>query len=194
MHRRQAIGRLAAAAAALPMLPALRPDELFALGEHAHERIARRLAYAPVALDAHEFSTVTTMTELILPETDTPGATSAGVNRFIDLLVGEWFDDVERASFHAGLADLDARSRTAFGSDFVDGSPAQQTALLEQLEAETVALRESDAERAETLFFHQMKWLTLFGYYTSEPGATQELKWVAMPGAYRGCEPIEARP
>lgn len=194
MHRREALGRLATTAAALPVLSALRPDELFALGERAHERIARRLAYAPVALDAHEFNTVTQVTELILPETDTAGATSAGVNRFIDLVVGEWFDDAERTSFRAGLADLDARSRTAFGSDFVDGSAAQQTALLEQLEAETVALRASDAERAETLFFHRMKWLTLFGYYTSEPGATQELNWVAIPGAYRGCEPIEARP
>lgn len=194
MHRREALGRLAAAAAGLPVLSALRPDELFALGERAHERIAQGREYAPVTLDAHEFSTVTTVSELILPETDTPGATSAGVNRFIDLIVGEWFDDAERTGFHAGLADLDARSRTAFGSDFVDGSAPQQTALLEQLDAEVVALRESDPERAEKLFFHQMKRLTLFGYYTSEPGMTHELNWIATPGAYRGCEPIEARP
>ncbi|MGH7577418.1 MAG: gluconate 2-dehydrogenase subunit 3 family protein [Longimicrobiales bacterium] len=194
MHRREALGRLAATAAAVPVLAALRPDELFGLGGRVHERIAQGQAYAPIALGPHQFQTVTEVSELILPETDTPGATSAGVNRFIDLIVDEWFDDAERASFLAGLADLDARSRTAFGGDFIEGSGEQQTALLAQLDAEMAALRASEPERAETLFFHRVKWLTLFGYYTSEPGATQELNWVAMPGAYRGCEPIVARP
>ncbi|PAP75421.1 gluconate 2-dehydrogenase subunit 3 family protein [Rubrivirga marina] len=32
--------------------------------------------------------------------------------------------------------------------------------------------------------YRQLKELTLAGYYTSEPGATQELQWLAAPGRY----------
>lgn len=190
MHRREVLGKLAVAAAAWPVLRGLRPDELLALGERTHERLAERWAYQPVALDAHEFRTASVVAELIIPETETPGATSAGVDRFIDLMVAEWFDDGERAAFRAGLSDLDARSRAAFGSNFVAGSSAQQTSLLERLEADSLELREADPARAENLFFPRMKWLTLLGYYTSERGATEEHHWVAIPGAYRGCEPF----
>jgi hypothetical protein len=32
-----------------------------------------------------------------------------------------------------------------------------------------------------------MKELTLLGYYTSEAGATRELRYDAVPGRYDGC-------
>jgi hypothetical protein len=35
-----------------------------------------------------------------------------------------------------------------------------------------------------------MKELTLVGYYTSEPGATQELRHEKVPGRYQGCVPL----
>jgi len=34
------------------------------------------------------------------------------------------------------------------------------------------------------------KELTLLGFFTSEPGATQVLQYVAVPGAYKGCVPL----
>jgi hypothetical protein len=35
-----------------------------------------------------------------------------------------------------------------------------------------------------------MKELTLVGYYTSEPGATQELRHEPVPGRYQACVPL----
>jgi hypothetical protein len=32
-----------------------------------------------------------------------------------------------------------------------------------------------------------MKQLTLFGYFTSKEGATQALRYKAVPGKYEGC-------
>ena len=36
-----------------------------------------------------------------------------------------------------------------------------------------------------------LKELTLVGYYTSEVGATQELRYERAPGRYDGCMPYE---
>ena len=36
-------------------------------------------------------------------------------------------------------------------------------------------------------YFTMMKQLTLFGYFTSKEGATQALRYIAVPGKYEGC-------
>jgi gluconate 2-dehydrogenase gamma chain len=50
---------------------------------------------------------------------------------------------------------------------------------------------EARQQRAAVPFFHMIKELTLVGYYTSEAGATQELRHEPVPGRYEGCVPFE---
>ena len=40
-------------------------------------------------------------------------------------------------------------------------------------------------------YFGMMKQLTLWGYFTSKPGATQALRYIAVPGRYEGCIPYK---
>ncbi|AEI49888.1 gluconate 2-dehydrogenase subunit 3 family protein [Runella slithyformis] len=42
-----------------------------------------------------------------------------------------------------------------------------------------------------TPFWRLMKELTLFGYFTSEQGATKALDYVPIPGRYDGCIPLK---
>jgi gluconate 2-dehydrogenase gamma chain len=39
-------------------------------------------------------------------------------------------------------------------------------------------------------FILTVKELTMLGYFTSEPGATQVLQYSPVPGAYKGCVPV----
>ncbi len=138
---------------------------------------------------------VTVMAELIIPETDTPGAKAARVNEFIDVMLTEWFTDEERSSFRKGLAELDGDE-----TPFVEHDPAEQVALLERAEEAALAEQEERATSrslvatsdspADQPFFSVMKWLTLWGYYTSEIRMEQELGHVVFPGSYEGCTPI----
>jgi len=50
---------------------------------------------------------VETMSELIIPATDTPGAKGARVSEFIDLILSDWSDDADKKIFLDGLADVD---------------------------------------------------------------------------------------
>ena len=42
-----------------------------------------------------------------------------------------------------------------------------------------------------TPFWRLLKELTLFGYFTSEQGATQALEYVPIPGRYDACIPLK---
>src|SRR5579862_6279347 len=68
-------------------------------------------------LNPHQDATVKAMAELILPRTDTPGAMDAGASAFIDLILTEWYDEVQRNVFLDGLAKVDSRSQALFAKD-----------------------------------------------------------------------------
>jgi len=182
MNRRELL-RVLGASALLPALPDRSAERLGAAGRRVHARARSR---GLQVLDPHQSETVATIAELIIPTTDTPGARAAQVHRFIDLLLAEWVTDDERASFLKGLADVDARARTAFGVDFLAATDAQRGTILTQLDAEAQPQHGAERDRRPA-FFQQLKWLTVFGYCTSEVGATAELHYEVIPGSYDGC-------
>lgn len=187
MDRRAALRLLGASAAALAI-----PEELAALGRSLHSGLA--LGADLKTLNPHQNATVIALTDLILPATDTPGAKAARVNEFIDVLLTDWFDPADRDRFLAGLADVDARAKAAFGKEFVDGTPEQQTGVVQELDDEATrwkASPESSHGGGPNPFSRDLKWLTLFGYYTSEIGAVQEQHFEIIPNRYDPCAPVQ---
>jgi gluconate 2-dehydrogenase gamma chain len=88
-------------------------------------------------LSSPQSELVATIAEHILPATDTPGARAAGVDRFVDLILTDYYKSAERDRFLAGLATLDTRSQKANGKTFLASTPAQQVALLQAMDAES---------------------------------------------------------
>jgi hypothetical protein len=128
--------------------------------------------------------------ETIIPTTATPGAKAAGVGAFISMMVTDCYDDAHQAIFYSGLVQLEAACRALHGRNFLDCTPAERTALLAQLDG---AARQHHAqhpgEDAPPHYFRLLKQLTLLGYFTSEIGCTQALRYVEVPGDFRGSEP-----
>lgn len=187
--RRRDVLRAVAAGLAVPTIDALTPKSMWATARAIHHRIRGQQDEALLVLTEHQNAMVSTLAELIIPETDTPGAAAAQVNRFVDVMLAEWVEDDAREAFLRGLEALDARSVDTFGAPFLELAHGQQTVLLHGLDAELAALRQANLPTDEH-FFQQMKWLTLYGYYTSEVGATQELQQVIAPGRYDPCGPV----
>lgn len=185
MKRRSLVVAAAGAMAALPLLP---PDV------QAFTRAVRaRMGSGLRTLDPHQHATVATVADLIIPATDTPPASAGNVAGFVDVVLSDWYADDDRAAFLAGLADLDTRSHTAFGKDFVEGSPAQQTALLHELDDETSRWNDSPSKtRGPEPFFHRIKWLTVYGYYSSEAGLVKDQRFEMIPGKYVPCAPADS--
>jgi hypothetical protein len=146
--------------------------------------------WSPTILSAEQNEMVDTIAEIIIPATDTPGASEANVNRFIDAMVGESYLEEDRKRFMSGLENVNARCKKQYGSSFVDCSAEQQRSLVAALDDETFG-EDASFDRENPPFFRMMKELVIVGYYTSEIGASQELKTNAVPGYYDGDVPYK---
>lgn len=163
--------------ATLPFLGSLSLDELLEVGRRAHARAA---GHAPRALTAAQHAIVEAAAERIIPRTNTPGATDARVADFVDVMLADWYDPRERDRFIAGLNELDERARGETGQRFVRSGATQQTRLLETIDR---------SPRDNDHWFSTLKFLTVWGYYTSRAGVVDELRTELTPGRYDGNAP-----
>ncbi|MCJ7466446.1 MAG: gluconate 2-dehydrogenase subunit 3 family protein [Maribacter sp.] len=126
--------------------------------------------------------------ETILPETArSPGAKAAHIGQFMCDIVTDCYEKKEQDIFVAGLALLQQSAKNKYEKDFMGLDPSQKHDLLAQIDAE---VREKNY-RNEPHYFQMMKELTLWGYFTSQPGATMALRYNPIPGKYLGCVPYE---
>ena len=201
----EAVGRRRAlqvigGAAALPFLP----TELFANPHlaHVHLHAPQPTSGEPqplAVLSEHQARTLDTIAERILPATDTPGAGDAAIPAFVDRLLDGWLPDAARDHLLAELDRFDARAREHHtgAAGFVDLEGPAQDELLTEAQDEALAERDGRAfsrnvnRLHEQPFFDLVKWLTLFGYYTSEAGMKSELGYRIVPGRWDPCVDIE---
>lgn len=172
----------------------------FALSEEQSRFLAANANYAAGKVDylsPEQRKIVAAMAETILPRTDTPGAIDAGVPRYLELMMADWLNDDERAVFDAGIAAMQTRIPEQYGKPFYALEQAQQQQILEAMEADAAdsdwysgARRPGDFA-SDAPFICQFKELTVYGFFTSEVGATQVLRYNAMPMYFDGDRPLE---
>lgn len=189
MQRRDVL-RLLASGTALQLTPL----KMLAFARTARALVAEQPS--PRILNPHQYATAKTMAELIIPRTDTPGATDVGVADFIDLILAEWCDDSERERFLKGFADVDARSQALFGGEFTSCTAIEQSQILIDLGQQMGGGDRSRRSRRATRsapspdFYPMFRRLTLTAYFTSEAGATKALNFEIIPDGYRGCDGV----
>ncbi len=101
---------------------------------------------------AAEARTVDAICEQIIPQDDSPGASEAGVVRFIDLQLTRHFRK-HREAYRRGVAGVEAAARERSHKSFADLPPDQQEEVLRQVQ-------EKDSE-----FFALVRVHTMQGYY-----------------------------
>ena len=140
--------------------------------------------YIPKFLGKHHFQMNKRLVDLIIPESDTPGALTANVHQFIDVMLDGWAAADTQLRFLDNFNNIDRRSMAMTGKTFADANRTQQIKLLEVLD------KESFSDNGTDIFFGEFKALVVFGYYSSEEGASVELRYDRIPGGYRDCIPF----
>ena len=128
-------------------------------------------------LDKNQLMLLRELGEIIIPTTDTPGAIAAGVHDFINHFAVYCASTEQQQGLIAVLKRID----TAGGKAFLLLDKDQQVELLTNMEQAKSGFTEQDRQG-----FKLLKSLVVFGYYTSEIGASQELAYLAIPGGYKG--------
>jgi hypothetical protein len=142
--------------------------------------------------------------ETILPETSTPGAKAARTGAFMALMVTDAYTEQAQHVFRAGVEQVDEACRRAHGVNFMTATAAQRLAVVEALDREQKTAMDarlpqptnrapapapaSDSDEPAH-FFRMMKELALLGYFTSEIGYTQAMRYRESPGRFDPCVP-----
>jgi hypothetical protein len=132
-------------------------------------------------LNPQQLALVRELGELIIPTTDTPGAIAAGVHDFINYQLVYCFTKEDQIRHIKNLDRIDTLAQQEFSKHFIAATREQQIDFLTRMEKPVAPFTSEDRN-----YFKQLKSLVVFGYYTSEIGATQELKFLPIPGGYKG--------
>tara|TARA_R110001583_G_scaffold43470_4_gene138337 strand:- start:1772 stop:2410 length:639 start_codon:yes stop_codon:yes gene_type:complete len=158
--------------------------------------ISVAMAYVPSSGDILTDGKVFSKTELMLlkqlcaiviPKTDTLGAAEVDVYGFIDNQLYHCSNKTEQEKAVEILTLINQTAEKSFSTLFIKLSADQQFQLLTELDRGE--LRFSQTQRES---FKALKQLICFGYYTSDVGATQELRYDPVPGRFKGSIPYKS--
>jgi len=162
MNRRDAIrqsGRWAGVAALWASLP---------------ERTWAALAL-PAGWSEADEKLLTLIGDTIIPASaNSPGAGSVGIGRFVIVQAADCFAAGAVEMLRRGLQEIEAEGLHQFSQTFSTLSVTQREKVLVAYEARAAGP------------WRLIKELTLLGYFTSEAGATQALRYLPVPGGYKG--------
>jgi hypothetical protein len=134
------------------------------------------------ALSTDQFALLEQVCEAIIPQTDTPGAIAAGVPAFLRQMLEEWGTPATRAEVAGVLEGIERHAWEKYGAAFLELPPDRRYQVVRGFDEERISRQEPA--------YQKFKYLVLVGYYQSEIGATQELRYELVPGAWRPCVPF----
>jgi len=146
--------------------------------------------WKPVFLSEEQGILVSEVAEIIIPKTDTPGAKDTGVPGFIDLMLKDVHSKEDQDRFLKGLQEFDEAAKKEYGDSFIDLDAKDQSAFVKKVHDAAVEAERAATPAPKRPFILMTKELTMLGFFTSEPGATQVLQYIAVPGSYKGCIPL----
>ena len=123
---------------------------------------------------------------IVIPKSDTLGAAEVNTHGFIDNQLFHCYEQREQEKMITLLALIDDVAKRQLSLPFFTLNDKQQYALLTELDQGI-----NNFDEQQRTDFKSLKQLICFGYYTSEVGASQELRYLAVPGGYKGSIPYK---
>ena len=113
------------------------------------------------------------LSETIIPaDSHSGGAKAAKVAEYIEQTIRESVDDNQKTLWREGLRLLESMSQHYNGKSLASATPEERFAILKVLSDNSQL-----TDLPEVQFFHELKRLTIRGYYTSKIGIHDELEY-----------------
>ena len=172
MNRRNYIKNLALLSSGLISLPAW-----------ADGWQAATLTLPPSLFAATEQEILTAVVDTIIPQGNSIGALSVGVDTFLQKLLADCYDGATQDNVKKQLNYLETQAQTSFGKSFTSADQPQRQELL-------LAMASDEKDKKD--FFNLMKSETIRGFNTSKEVLGDHLKYKVVPGHYKGCVEINS--
>jgi hypothetical protein len=136
-------------------------------------------AGSPQFYTDNELALVSQLTDLIIPETDTLGALAAGVPQLLDQLYRQWGSVVSQSLHRQGLKNIQLELNELTQQNFLTAPAEQQISALRYLDEQAFS-----GHKQQYIAYRHLKDLIARFYYSTEVGATQELRYQLVPGRW----------
>ena len=161
--------------------------------EYAHQAVKKEKAaapagkYAPKFFDAHQYETLNSLCDSIIPKDEkSGGAIEAGAPEFIDLITSE--NEEFQTKLGGGLLWLDSRCVDQYGKVYLECSPEQRKEILDLIAYRKNAKKDPSLSQG-VAFFALLRNFTCDGFYTSKIGIddlqyignTSRAEWPGCP-------------
>jgi gluconate 2-dehydrogenase subunit 3-like protein len=160
--------------------------------EYAHRMVlqekAKSGAYQPKFFTAHQYATLRSLCQTIIPPDDhSGGAIEAGAPEFIDLVTSE--NTEYQLTLGGGLMWLDSTCTDRYGKVYLDCAPAQQKEILDLIAYSENGVKDPRLSQG-TSFFAWLRKMTCDGFFTSEIGI-KDLQYIGntFRQDFPGCPP-----
>jgi len=186
VSRRAALKAIGAGIGTVAALPWMSDEGLLAFGRIQETNAAPQLK----VLSRSQFETLEVLVEAIIPADDrSPGAKQARVADYVDLLLSEADRELILLWF-GGLAALDVEATSRFRTPFARLGAGQVDAILQ-----TASRNELAPQTPLETFFVLAKQATIRGYYTSNIGIHEELRYKGNQflREFVGCQTVDGK-
>ncbi len=119
------------------------------------------------------------ISETIIPETDTVGAKSTEVSKFINKVFQDIYSEEEQTDFINALNMVNDKSKELMGDEFIKLSATDKANLINKV------------KNPKDKGFLSMYQMILFSYLTSEKGMQASYRYTPVPGKYVGDIPYK---
>jgi hypothetical protein len=143
-------------------------------------------------LTADHESLMASITETLLPTSDTPGAKELKLHEFVLRMMDDCYSPEEQKEFQAGLENFNSMAKKLADKSFMDMSADEKKTFLIQLEKkrnDDTSVKEE--EKSVLQFYGRTKGLAVRAYMNSEPVMTNLTYYKMVPGRFDGCVEIK---
>ncbi|MEL0604178.1 gluconate 2-dehydrogenase subunit 3 family protein [Pseudoalteromonas undina] len=128
---------------------------------------------------AKEMTILSDVADIMIPRTDTPGATDAKVIDVLDALMLSWAGSETKQQYKFIIKQIDLIAQSSFKVNYQSASRADRELLLNKLDQLSFDERSTELSKS----YRKLKEMIFHIFYTSEEANPN---FMLVPGTYRG--------
>jgi hypothetical protein len=152
--------------------------------------------WKPEFLTADEAKFISTLVDMILPRTDTPGALDVKADVFIDKVFAQVYDEAGQKQVRLDIKAFNDDCKKNHGDVFANLSNEDKVSVLKAAEKTSGKFGygiwgKGVGEQAPVGFYRNMKSMAIWAYFTAQKIGEEVLNYDPIPGVYQGCIPVK---
>lgn len=138
--------------------------------------------------DASAVALLDEIGETILPTTaKSPGAKAARIGEFMKSIVTDCYSEEDQKAFVTAAPMIEAAAKEEHGKSFMELTADERHQLILSIDQQATEYNSTRESGSPQHGFALVKQLTLWGYFTSEVGSKEALRYNPVPGKQEAC-------